>query len=88
MEEQKKTEKKVPYEVLEKNYIILEKRLDAALQEIHDMNMESLVQRLAFLFKVLENYAHFDPEFVEKCSKEIQTILTIEDEGQTKTENK
>lgn len=84
MEEQKKTEKKMSYETLEKNYMLLKAQFERALEELDKANVSSLLQRLTFLFKVLEQYAHFDPAFVEKCSKEIESILTVEEEKEEK----
>ena len=84
MEEQKKTEKKMSYETLEKDYMLLKAQFERALEELDKANVSSLLQRLTFLFKVLEQYAHFDPVFVEKCSKEIESILTVEEEKEEK----
>lgn len=36
-----------------------------------------MFKRLDYLFKVIENAGNFSMEFVQKCSEEIETALTI-----------
>lgn len=72
-------EKKLSYEELEQQY-------EAAKENVRKAYMAGrsdatgVLQRLGFLFKVLENYAHFDPDFVTACASEIQDMLSIGEE--------
>lgn len=49
-------------------------------------NLANVYHRLDYLFKVLENAAQFKKEFVEKCATEIQDIITIPEEEESKPE--
>ena len=44
-------------------------------------------KRLDYLFKVLDNYVHFDDDFVASCIKEIQDMMTIKEEATEDTED-
>ena len=44
-------------------------------------------KRLDYLFKVLDNYVHFDDDFVASCIKEIQDMMTIKEESTEDTED-
>ena len=83
MEEQKKTEKR-SYEDLEKENSVLSQRLREAYMRIEDINMT--VTRLNFLFKVIDSYAVFDPQFVDMCTKEIQKMLFGPEDSNQKSE--
>lgn len=78
MEEKKK--KELSYEELQERCGDLFQSLQRAHEEIRRIDAANAIQRLNFLFKVLENYAHFDPDFIDKCVAEIKDILTIEEE--------
>ena len=41
-----------------------------------------MFKRLDYLFKVIENGAMFSAEFLDKCLKEIEETMTIEEEGE------
>lgn len=84
MEEQKNTEKR-SYEDLEKENIILSQKLNDAYFRLS--SIDTTVTRLDFLFRVVDKYAVFDPDFVGMCTLEIQKILFGE-EGTPKTDKK
>ena len=42
--------------------------------------MTNMFKRLDYLFKVIENGAMFSPAFTDKCIKEIDDSMTIEEE--------
>lgn len=84
--EEKIKEKKPSYEDLQELCGQLSQRLQVAYEQIKKMDASNVLQRLNYLFKVLENYAHFNPDFVDKCSSEIEDLLTIPEE-ETKVEN-
>lgn len=63
----------------------LSRRFEMVMDKLRQVNATNAIQRLSFLFKVLEFYAHFDAGFVTKCAEEIQFILDVEDTEQTET---
>ena len=90
MEEKKsKEEKKFSYEELQQICGELSQRLQYAQEKLEKMNATNAIHRLNFLFKVLEQYALFPTEFVDKCSNEIMSIMNIDDitENKGKEEN-
>ena len=42
--------------------------------------------RLTWLFRVIENKDAFTPEFVNKCSEEVQELLTLEEAPEEKAD--
>lgn len=84
--EEKVEERKPSYEELQELCGELDQRLQVAYDQIRRIDASNAIQRLNYLFKVLENYAHFDPDFVTKCTEEIRDLLTIPEE-ETKEEN-
>lgn len=85
MEEQKKTEKR-SYEDLEKENMLLSQRLREAYARLNDADMSMVMTRLNFLFKVIDSYAVFDPQFVDMCTKEIQKMLFGPEDSNQKSE--
>ena len=49
-------------------------------------NLANVYHRLDYLFKVLENPSPFKKEFIEKCVLEVQDIITIPEEDESKQE--
>lgn len=49
-------------------------------QQLQRANMTNMFKRLDYLFKVVENGAMFSPEFTDKCIKEIEDSMTLEEE--------
>ena len=82
--EEKKEEKKVSsepnkisYEQLEQAAMQLQQRLMIAENKLRSIDFAAM--RLTWLFKVLENKSSFSAEYVNKCAKEVEELLTIED---------
>ena len=78
MEETKETSPKLTYEQLEQAAMQLQQRLMMAESRLRGIDFASV--RLTWLFKVLENKEAFSAEFLSKCAKEIETLLTIEED--------
>lgn len=55
-------------------------------QKLQEVSMQNALARLNFLFKVLEQSSHFSVDFVDKCSLEIQQMITIPTPEKTETE--
>ena len=51
-------------------------------------NLENTFQRLNYLFKVVENGHAFKPDFLNKCTEEIENIMAIPEEEQEKATDK
>lgn len=75
MEENKK--KELSYEELKEVAVQLQKRCAFAEQKLRSFDMVSL--RLNYLFKVLEVKEAFNYDFIEKCAKEVEELLTVEE---------
>ena len=75
---EEKTEK-LSYEQLENVAKQLQQRVMMAENRLRGIDYASM--RLVWLFKVLENKGAFPAEFVDKCSKEVVDLLTIDEEN-------
>lgn len=78
MEEKEMTTPKLTYEQLEKVATQLNQRVLVAETKLKTIDFT--VVRLTYLFKVLENNSLFSQEFLNKCVKEIEGLLTLEEE--------
>lgn len=77
MEEKTETTK-LTYEQLEQAAMQLQQRLMMAENKLRSIDFASM--RLTWLFKVIENKDSFSEEFINKSSKEIEELLTLEEE--------
>lgn len=77
MEEKTETTK-LTYEQLEQAAMQLQQRLMMAENKLRSIDFASM--RLTWLFKVIENKNSFSEEFINKSSKEIEELLTLEEE--------
>ncbi len=80
MEEKKETKDvsaKLTYEQLEEAALQLQQRVIMVENKLKSIDFVSM--RLAWLFKVIENQGSFTQEFVNKCVKEAEGLLTLED---------
>lgn len=68
--------KKPSYEELEKMTIELSERCKSYNSYINTVSM--IATRIEMLFRVLEFASHFNPEFVDKCASEIESLLTVD----------
>ena len=71
------TPSKPTYEQLEQ-VVILQQRLMVAENKLRSIDFT--IMRLTWLFKVIENKEAFTEEFISKSSKEIEELLTLEEE--------
>lgn len=87
MEENTKKQK-MSYEELEQVASQLSQQAQQLYSRLQQAEMSNLFKRLDFLFKVIENTKAFNEEFVKKCVKEIEEIMTVPEEVQDKTNTK
>lgn len=73
-------EKKYSYEELNNIASQLSQQNQQLYQQLQRANMTNMFKRLDYLFKVIENGAMFSPAFTDKCIKEIEDSMTIEEE--------
>ena len=73
-------EKKYSYEELNNIASQLSQQNQQLYQQLQRANMANMFKRLDYLFKVVENGAMFSPEFTDKCIKEIEDSMTLEEE--------
>lgn len=78
------TAEKLSYEKLEQAAMQLQQRLMIAENRLKSIDFASM--RLTWLFRVIENKDAFTPEFVNKCSKEVQELLTLEEAPEEKAD--
>lgn len=77
MEEKDNATEKMSYEQLENTAMQLQQRLILAENKLRSIDYVSM--RLGWLFKTVEYKNAFPAEFVSKCSKEIQELLTVDE---------
>ena len=73
-------EKKYSYEELNNIASQLSQQNQQLYQQLQRANMTNMFKRLDYLFKVIENGAMFSPAFTDKCIKEIEDSMTLEEE--------
>lgn len=57
---------------------------EVLVKKLQEMNMVNVFKRLDYLFKVLEFSSHFNADFMQACTDEIESLMTIkerEDDG-------
>lgn len=88
MELKKKVEEKTEFtkEELENINRFLTQENSALKQNIEKMNMNNVLQRLHFLFKVIENPELYSSDFVTYVVKEIEYTLYIPEEEEKETD--
>lgn len=87
MEEKKienKETQKMSYEQLEQVAHQLSEQTRQLYSKLQKSNMENVFKRLDYLFKVVENKDVFSKEFLDKCVKEIEEIITIPEDKEDK----
>lgn len=77
-EKETSTPNKPTYEQLEQLAMQMQQRLMMAENRLRSIDFASM--RLTWLFKVIENKDSFSEEFINKSSKEIEELLTLEEE--------
>jgi len=75
-------EKKLSYEELENVAHQLSEQARSLYTRVQQLETNAAFQRLTFLFKVIDRnaIAAFSTDFVEKCAKEIEEIMTLPEE--------
>lgn len=77
MEEKETSTPKLTYEQLEQAAMQLQQRAMMAENRLRSIDFAAM--RLTWLFKVLENKESFSAEFINKCAKEVEELLTLEE---------
>lgn len=86
MEEKNTKSTKLTYEQLEQTAMQLQQRLMIAESKLQSIDFASM--RLTWLFKVIENKSSFSVEYTDKCIKEIEDILAVEEPTKVTPETK
>lgn len=79
-------EKKLSYEELENVAKQISEQNRMLVQKLNEQNNFNLFKRLDYLFKVVEFSVNFKQEFVDRCTDEIEQIITIPEELEPKEE--
>lgn len=78
--EMKSEQKKLSYEELNDIARQLSQQNQQLYAQLQRANMNNAIKRMDYLFKVIENGAMFNPEFLDNCISEIEESLTIREE--------
>ena len=70
--------KKLSYEELENIAVSLQEQCQKLYSQVQEMQVGMMFKRLDYLFKVLKYYSLLETDFVRKCAKEIQELLTVD----------
>lgn len=80
--------KRFTYEQLEQIATNLSSQVQQLNAKLQEANMFNVFKRLDYCFKVLEvasiSSANFSVEFVERCAKEIEELMTVPTPEETK----
>lgn len=88
MEEKKlnSAPEKVSYEQLENFAKQTSQQLREAYQRIRELEIGNLIERLSFLFKMLDKATFFSPAIIDKCVEEIVKIMEFEEQPNAEEE--
>ena len=81
MEEKNTKEGTLSYDQLKEVAAQLQHENQQLRSTLVRVDYSNTFKRLDYLFKVLDNYVHFDDDFVASCIKEIQDMITIKEES-------
>lgn len=87
MEEKNTKEGTLSYDQLKEVAAQLQHENQQLRSTLVRVDYSNTFKRLDYLFKVLDNYVHFDDDFVASCIKEIQDMMTIKEESTEGTED-
>ena len=87
MEEKNTKEGTLSYDQLKEVAAQLQHENQQLRSTLVRIDYSNTFKRLDYLFKVLDNYVHFDDNFVASCIKEIQDIMIIKEESTENTED-
>ena len=71
---------KMSYEELENIAHQLSEQSRVLMQKLQEANMGNAFKRLDYLFKIIEFEHMFDGNFIDKCIKEVQDMISIPEE--------
>ncbi len=77
---------KLSYEQLEQVAHQLSEQVNQLHTNLQKATLTNIFKRLDYLFKVLENHTMFSQEFIDKCVKEIEELMTIPEEDSENNE--
>lgn len=87
MEEKNTKEGTLSYDQLKEVAAQLQHENQQLRSTLVRVDYSNTFKRLDYLFKVLDNYIHFNDDFVASCIKEIQDMMTIKEESTEDTED-
>ena len=87
MEEKNTKEGTLSYDQLKEVAAQLQHENQQLRSTLVRIDYSNTFKRLDYLFKVLDNYVHFDDDFVASCIKEIQDMITIKEDSTEDTED-
>ena len=79
---------KMSYEELENIAHQLSEQSRVLMQKLQEANMGNMFKRLDYLFKIIEFEHMFDGNFIDKCIKEVQDMISIPEEEEPNEEVK
>jgi pyruvate carboxylase len=89
MEELKKESKKeLSYQELQTVAVQLSEQNQRLQKSIQELNVTNILNRLTFLFKVVEHKEVFTENFSKAVIKEIEELMTLPENSDTKTDVK
>ena len=89
MKPQMQRPEKMSYEQLEGIAHQLSEQNRQLFAKLQELNMTNMFKRLDYLFKVIENGHMFEQNFLEKCTAEVESLMTVpEQEEKPETEDK
>ena len=74
-----KENEKMSYEQLENVAHQLSEQVRQLYVKLQEANLENMFKRLDYLFRVVENAHSFSVDFVNKCTSEIESLMTLPD---------
>lgn len=74
-----KENEKMSYEQLENVAHQLSEQVRQLYAKLQEANLENMFRRLDYLFRVVENAHSFSVDFVNKCTSEIESLMTLPD---------
>lgn len=77
---------KMTYEQLEQVASQLSEQARQLYSQLQKSNMTNMFKRLDYLFKVVESGHMFNQDFLDKCIKEIEDIMTVPEESENSEE--
>lgn len=77
---------KMSYEQLEQIAHQLSEQARQLYGQLQKSNLSNMFKRLDYLFKVVENGHMFKQDFLDRCVKEIEDIMTVPEEPENSEE--